>query len=75
VAGADGNGFKTPAHERDPFCGRRADGRAARLGGSVPTYVMWESAHGQGIALPKRDYREFRSVMALNTSLTQPSRF
>jgi len=40
----------------------------AHLGGSVPAYVMWESAHAQGIALPTRDYWEFERM----TSISDP---
>ena len=38
----------------------------AHLGGSVPTYVMWESAHAQGIALPTRDYWEFDRMVSIS---------
>lgn len=38
----------------------------AHLGGSVPTYVMWESAHAQGIALPTRDYWEFDRMVTIS---------
>jgi adenosine deaminase len=38
----------------------------AHLGGSVPTYVMWESAHAQGIALPTRDYWEFDRMVTVS---------
>jgi len=38
----------------------------AHLGGSVPTYVMWESAHAQGIHLPTRDYWEFDRMVSIS---------
>ena len=38
----------------------------AHLGGSVPTNVMWESAHAQGIALPTRDYWEFDRMVSIS---------
>src|ERR1700712_4798966 len=38
----------------------------AHLGGSVPTYVMWESAHAQGIARPTRDYWEFDRMVSIS---------
>jgi adenosine deaminase len=40
----------------------------AHLGGSVPSHVMWESAHTQGIALPTRDFWEFDRL----TSVSDP---
>src|SRR3954453_9876988 len=40
----------------------------AHLGGSVPAYVMWESAHAQGMALPTRDFWEFERL----TSVSDP---
>src|SRR3954454_7111165 len=40
----------------------------AHLGGSVPSSVMWEVAHTQGIALPTRDYWEFDRL----TSVSDP---
>ncbi len=32
----------------------------------MPTYVMWESAHAQGIALPTRDYWEFDRMVSIS---------
>ncbi len=40
----------------------------AHLGGSVPPHVLWEIAHVQGIALPTKDYWEFRDL----TSIADP---
>jgi adenosine deaminase len=40
----------------------------AHLGGSVPSSVMWEVAHEQGISLPTRDYWEFDRL----TSVSDP---
>ncbi len=40
----------------------------AHLGGSVPPHVLWETAHVQGIALPTKDYWEFRDL----TSIADP---
>ena len=40
------------------------------LGGSVPTHVLWEIAHNQGIALPTKDYWEFSEMVQVGTGRT-----
>ncbi len=37
----------------------------AHLGGSVPPHVLWEIAHEQGIALPTKDFWEFRDLTTI----------
>jgi adenosine deaminase len=36
------------------------------LGGSVATEIMWTLAHEQGIALPVKDYWEFRDLVTVS---------
>ena len=72
VAAADGSAGsrKLPRLRRMPESPFAADEPMAELhahlGGSVPTYVMWESAHAQGIALPTRDYWEFDRMVSIS---------
>ena len=65
VGGTDGS--RLPAMDSSPFAADEPMAELhAHLGGSVPTYVMWESAHAQGIALPTRDYWEFDRMVSIS---------